>query len=82
MENFNRFFEFINEIIEKYPDLKQKIEKQLSDYNREMTEKLFQLLSDDALVKISEFFLEDAAQSKEIHTKFPSVPRFPSYLKD
>jgi len=76
-ENLDKFFKLIDELIEANPELKHRIDDKLTEYNRELSEQLFNTFSDEAMIEISKFLVEDAKNSKELSDKFPEVSRFP-----
>ena len=76
-ENLDKFFKLIDELIEANPELKHRIDDKLTEYNRELSEQLFNTFSDEAMIEISKFLVEDAKNSIKLSNKFREVSRYP-----
>lgn len=70
-EALRKIYERINQLMIKYPELNDRVEKKLRELNSDMAEKFFTSLDDDSLVAVSEFFVEDIKNSNELKQKFP-----------
>ncbi len=81
LENVSKLYQFLNDMQQKYPELQQKIEAKLREMTQQTAEDFFNSISDEALVQVSTWLVDDANTSKELSGKFPEIPRFPKGAK-
>ncbi|MFQ5492741.1 MAG: hypothetical protein ACE5DX_01100 [Candidatus Dojkabacteria bacterium] len=75
-KNLEKFYKMMFKIRGKHPKLNDIIEKKLMKFENEMAADFFARMDDDALIQISDWFVDDYRMIGQLKKQYPELRKF------